>query len=87
MILILLVQATTFIQSSLLLRCGDIESNPGPGIYPGKVYYMYSIHWIGIHCNMTYSYHGIDLDYDDVNSSIVLSKCYYIAYSCNTLIF
>ena len=36
MILILLLQATSFIQFSLLLRCGDIESNPGPGIYPGK---------------------------------------------------
>ena len=35
MMLIILVQATSFIQSSLLLRCGDIESNPGPGIYPG----------------------------------------------------
>jgi hypothetical protein len=37
MMLIVLVQATFFIHSSLLLRCGDIESNPGPGIYPGKI--------------------------------------------------
>ena len=42
MMLILLLQVTTFVQSSLLLRCGDIESNPGPGIYPGKVYYYYN---------------------------------------------
>jgi mannitol-specific phosphotransferase system IIBC component len=38
MTLIVLLQATSFIHSSLLLRCGDIESNPGPGIYLGKVY-------------------------------------------------
>ena len=43
MMSILLVQATTFIQSSLLLRCGDIESNPGPGIYPGKSVVKYNI--------------------------------------------
>ena len=47
MMLILLLQATTFIQSSLLLRCGDIESNPGPGIYPGIVCIdrVLNIHW------------------------------------------
>jgi hypothetical protein len=44
MMLILLLQATSFIYSSLLLRCGDIESNPGPGIYPGKLY-------TNTHCN------------------------------------
>ena len=37
MILILLLQAKAFFLSSLLLRCGDIESNPGPGIYPGII--------------------------------------------------
>ena len=36
MLLILLVQAKSFVQSSLLLKCGDIESNPGPRIYHGK---------------------------------------------------
>ena len=40
MILILLLQATSFIQSSLLLRCGDIESNPGPETYPSKLYIL-----------------------------------------------
>ena len=50
-ILILPLQATCFIQSSLLLRCGDIESNPGPGIYPGMLYislYYDFLNWLEI---------------------------------------
>ena len=33
---ILLFQAKTFVQTSLILRCGDIETNPGP--YQGNRY-------------------------------------------------
>ena len=67
MMLILLLQATTFIQYSLLLRCGDIESNPGPGIYPGKYYTMFK-HY----CNNVIFIS--DLDYDDIDNSTILSK-------------
>jgi hypothetical protein len=49
MTLIVLLQATSFIHSSLLLKCGDIESNPGPGIYPGKV--LYTGYELDTHCN------------------------------------
>ena len=30
-IIMLFLQAHSFVQPSLLLMCGDIESNPGPG--------------------------------------------------------
>ena len=35
-LMMFLLQAQRFDQSSFLLRCGDIESNPGPGLHPGK---------------------------------------------------
>ena len=34
MMVILLLQAR-----ALLLRSGDIEKNPGPGLYPGEMHY------------------------------------------------
>ena len=37
MITMLLLQAQSFVSPSLLLMCGDIESNPGP-LHSGKSY-------------------------------------------------
>jgi hypothetical protein len=34
-LLILLLQAMTAVQTTLLMRSGDVEMNPGPGLYPG----------------------------------------------------
>ena len=36
-VLMSLLLATSVMNVSLLLRCGDIETNPGPGRYPGMV--------------------------------------------------
>ena len=35
-VLVSLLLATSVVNVSLLLRCGDIETNPGPGLYPGN---------------------------------------------------
>ena len=35
MLMVLLVQAIAAVQISLLLRSGDVEKNPGPGLHPG----------------------------------------------------
>ena len=32
------LQAIAAVQSSLLLRSGDVERNPGPGLYPGELW-------------------------------------------------
>ena len=37
MMVILLLQAIATLQTSLLLRSGDVEKNPGPGLYPGEL--------------------------------------------------
>ena len=34
-LMILLLQAMASVQISLLMRSGDVETNPGPGLYPG----------------------------------------------------
>lgn len=34
--MILLLQAIAVAQAFLLLRCGDVEQNPGPGLHPGE---------------------------------------------------
>ena len=43
-ILMSLLLATSVLNVSLLLRCGDVESNPGPGRYSG----MYGIEFEGM---------------------------------------
>ena len=37
MVVILLLQAIAFVQLCILLRSGDVEVNPGPGLHPGKI--------------------------------------------------
>ena len=39
MMVILLLQARAAVQTSLLLRSGDVEKNPGPGLCPGEMHY------------------------------------------------
>ena len=34
-LMILLLQAMAAVQTSLLMKSGDVETNPGPGLYPG----------------------------------------------------
>ena len=41
MMVILLLLAVAAVQTSLLLRSGDVEMNPGPGRYPGKILQIY----------------------------------------------
>ena len=74
MILILLLQAISFIQSSLLLKCGDVESNPGPELYPGKKSTVLIDKCCQGYLHNQVSFYYTDLDYDNVDSSTVLSK-------------
>ena len=37
---------TTAVQASLLLRCGDVESNPGPLTREGKVHSSVKIEFV-----------------------------------------
>ena len=39
MMVILLQHAMVTIQTALLMRSGDVETNPGPGRYPGMLHY------------------------------------------------
>lgn len=36
-VLILLLQVISAVKMSLILRSGDIEENPGPGLHPGEM--------------------------------------------------
>ena len=81
LMVILLLQARAAVQTSLLLRSGDVEKNPGPGLYPGEMHYseiLISSHVEIIFNTCTHA----GLDYDHVDGSAVLSElirvCRYI---------
>ena len=38
MMMVLLLQAMVAVQTSLLMRSGDVETNPGPGRFGGRLY-------------------------------------------------
>ena len=38
MMMMVLLQAMVAIQTSLLMRSGDVESNPGPGRFGGRLH-------------------------------------------------
>ena len=41
LMMILLLQAIAAVQTSLLIRSGDVETNPGPGRYGGELHYSW----------------------------------------------
>ena len=57
------------VQTSLLMRSGDVETNPGPGRYGGKLYTIILVRYSAAICSK-----NSDLDYDDVDSNTVLSE-------------
>ena len=66
LIMILLLQAVAAVQTSLLIRSGDVETNPGPGELHCMVKYLLAPTYV--FCTIS------DLDYDAVDGSTVLSE-------------
>jgi hypothetical protein len=70
-VLILLLQAMTAVQTTLLMRSGDVEMNPGPGVcMVDDEYTCRSIMLFSLFLTRNFS----DLDYDAVDSTTILSE-------------
>ena len=65
----LLLQAIAAVQTSLIMKSGDIELNPGPGLYPGIPFLCHNISCINSPKISIIS----DLDYENVDSNTILS--------------